>query len=306
MWQNNAVRKVLSNQLYLGHTVTFKSGVISYKNQKQVQKPKEDWIIVRNTHEPIISEEQFELVQKLHRQRIRPTKSTKEPYLLAGIAKCADCGSSMKYSKRVYNGKIQTTVTEYLGCINYTTFGLKQCFMHYINLKELEQAILQSVGALASKVCADEKGMLNKLMDSSDTENKAKVKQLNSEQKKLGKRKQQLDTLFLKLYEDRVTGQVSDEQYKLLTKNFEKEKLDIEIRLDEIEKFLTEQSEQKHDVERWVGIIKKYKDIESLDRYSANELFDKVLIGESETVDGVKKQKITILYRFVGDINCHL
>lgn len=306
MWQNNAVRKVLSNQLYLGHTVTFKSGVISYKNQKQVQKPKEDWIIVRDTHEPIISEEQFELVEKMHRQRLRPTKGTSEPYLLAGIAKCADCGSSMKYTTRVYEGKTKTTVTEYLCCMNYAIFSLKQCSMHYINLKDLEQAILQSVRTLATKVCADEKGMLKKLIESGDVETKAKTKQLSSEQKKLIKRKQQLDALFLKLYEDRVTGQVSDEQYKLLTKNFEKEKVELAIRLDEIEKFLTEKSEQKHDMERWVGLIKKYKDIESLDRYIANELFEKILIGESETIDGIKKQKISILYRFVGDINCHL
>lgn len=305
-WVNGAVRTLLANKLYLGHTVTFKSGVVSYKNQKQVQKPPEEWIVVHNTHEPIITEDQFELVQRLHRQRTRSTKKNAEPHILAGITRCADCHAAMRFSTKNYHGKTKDTVTNYLSCGTYATLGKAECTNHYINFRELTDLLLASIRELASQVCADEKGMLKKLLAVSSTESKSKEKQYRADQKKLAKRQQQLDAVFLKLYEDRATGQIAEDSYRLLSRNFEKEKSEITIRLTEIEQYLTSQAEEQADVEKWVRLIKKYRDIQVLDRYIANELLDKVYIGQQQTVDGVKRQKIDIHYRFVGNLNGRL
>lgn len=305
-WGNGAVRTILSNQLYLGHTVTFKTGVISYKNPRQVAKPEDEWIIVRDTHEPIISEEQFELVQRLHRGRIRKTKTTSEPHILAGITKCADCHASMKYNVKLYEGKNHTTQTEYLYCMTYATFGKERCLNHYINYGELTEVILKSIRSLAKRVTNDEQGMLKLLLTVGSEENAEKERQFRSESTKLTKRKAQLDAVFLKLYEDRATGNISEENYKLVSRNFEREKAEVELLLTEITDFLKNREQEQIDITRWVALIKKYKDIDTLDCFTANELLDKVYIGHPKIVDGVRTQKIDIYYRFVGNLDDRL
>lgn len=302
-WSLTQIRTILNNEVYLGHTISFKTGLISYKNRKKIRKPKEDWITIKNTHEPIISQEMFDLVRLRKASRQKDVKEKNEPHIFSGIVKCADCGSGMRYNHRIYHGQNGDTDTSHMYCIKYARLGKEECTNHYLNYNEFCKLILISIQKWTKMVSHDEEFLLKKVFSTGNSERNTLLKQYAAEHKKISKRQLELDALFAKLYEDRVTGAISERNYIMLSDKYQAEQAQYENRLIELKTLTSKQEQTIDNTYKWIELIRKYKDIKELDRYTINELIESIYVGQGQTINGERIQKIDINYRFIGNID---
>lgn len=255
--------------------------------------PQDEWIITLGTHEPLVSQETWELVQKLISARYRPIKSNSEqPF--AGITKCEDCGYTLGYSN--------SHGIEYYSCCNYRRHGSKVCSSHYVRKDVLEQVVLDDIRKYSklAKNKADE--LTQQLYEQNGDKNASRIKALNDELEKLNTRYAELDGILKRLYEDNVSGRLSNDRFNRFLSDYEKEQSDIQVKIETLNKEIEGTKANQKDTDSWIKLIRKYTKIKELDRTVLSELVDKITVGETIEVDGHKTTDITIYYRFVGAV----
>ena len=198
-WVIRAVCDILKDETYIGNSVHGKQTNVSYKNKKSIRRPESEWFRVENTHEPIISKDIFNQVQKQIASRRRPMKSGKTQ-IFAGLVKCADCGWSLSYCEH----KNKSGATGYFNCSKFRQLGKVggQCTAHYIRYDTLYTYVLARLQDWISQAHTDEKELLNRLLKTSDKESAKAHKKQSAKLAKAEKRKAEVDRLFVKLYED--------------------------------------------------------------------------------------------------------
>ena len=303
-WSSVTVSGLLRNEAYIGNMVQHKSEVFSYKDRRMTAVPKEEWIRVENTHEPIISMDVWEQCRRMDRGTVHPRQnSMKETSLFSGLLYCADCGFAMRCQierRRRKNG-VTARYERYL-CGSYSRSGHTACSTHSIPVQVLSELVLNDIWAKADEVFYHEEEIAQCLMERRQKQSRAELSAMQKSMRFLEKRVAELDRLIRSAYEDKVDGSIPAELCAELLRGYQKERAENSTRLQEIEKQQAEMQTAENEVQEWRSLIRRYRDIDTLDRETLLKLIDRIEIGEAHTEDGNKVRDIKIYYKFVGYI----
>lgn len=296
-WHVTSIRAILNNEVYLGKLVYGKQRNKSMKSKEKVRNPKEDWIVVENCHEPIITQELWDTVHKILNAKHRPAKAG-EVQMFAGLLYCSDCGHFLTYSQK------QRKDGSYHGaysCWMYKTHGKEYCASHYITFDTIYELVLIDIqrNLFQYRKNTDKfKSILSRKYQS-DSQKQAEQITLEYEQKQ--KRCEELDKIISRLYEDNVLGRIGDERYESMSQSYELEQVEIKKALPILKSKIDELKRQSDCADNFINVIKKYTIIDKLDAAILNELIDKIVVHHKEQAeDGRTFQQIEIYYRFVG------
>lgn len=293
-WSSTVVVDVLERMDYLGHTVNFKTHRKSYKQKKKIENDKSEWKIFENTHEPIIDKSTFDIVQKIRANRKRPTKMGEMP-MFSGILYCADCGKKLSFHRRANDPDTKHNFV----CSNYRS-DTHNCSMHYIRNVVVEQLVLENLREVVSYVKAYEDEFVQMVMDA---DIKQKSKELAKKKRVLSdkeKRYTQLDGLFQRIYEDNVSGKLSDERFVKLSQGYEAEQKDLQSEIEALRMELSQEEQQSVNVKSFLFTVKKYTEIPELTSEIVHEFIDRIIVHEADKSSGKRIQEIEIIYNHIG------
>ena len=301
-WNDTTVKSILRNEVYLGHMVQNKTGTVSYKNHKQITKPQSEWIKVENTHEPLISQDVWDAVQRMdnHPGRGRTGKSGMIA-LFGGILRCMDCGSSLRYMRdyrKTTSGK-EPEFKSYV-CNRYAIGGKDACSTHYINQKALIAVVLTDIRSKAILAQRNREALKERILAMKKTSNEEKTSLLKTELTVIDKRLAELEKLIQAAYEDKVMGRIPEGVYINLLNKYESERSEKLECKKELSAKLAASEESEKSVDDWLDLIQDYAQLEELDRATLVRLIQKIEIGEKCVVDGHVERDINIYYNFVG------
>ncbi|MCL2299949.1 MAG: recombinase family protein [Firmicutes bacterium] len=303
LWNDVTIRVIIRNEAYIGHMVQNKTGKMSYKSKKCIDKPRDEWIKVEGTHEPVIDMDIWNLCVQLDQKNVKP-RSTKKgaPSLFSGLVRCMDCGFMMRCNQESLTKK-DGTVSTYVSyfCGNYARSGRSACSAHIIYQQPLEELVLEDIRRYTGRILEDEDGLRQELKTLKDNDSAARQKADRAQQKTLQVRLNDLERLTRSLYEDKVLGSVPNAVFKNLMQGYEQERQEKAAALEETECRLAESVQNDRDVESFLSAVKKYVALESLDREMLLELVDYIEVGERLEGEGKQKYRdITIHYQFMG------
>ena len=257
-WATNTIVHILERKEYLGHTVNFKTEKVSYKVKSSVENPEEKQVIFENTHEPIIDLATWERVQELRKQRKRPNRYD-EVGLFSGLLFCADCGSVL-YQQRYEN---KTRKQDCYICGNYKK-RTHDCTAHFIRTDLLTAGVTANLRKVTSYAAKHEKQFMKLLIEQNEDggkrRNAAKRKELDAAEKRIA----ELSAIFKRLYEDSVTGRISDERFAELSADYEAEQKQVKSRAAELQAELAKAQEATVNAEKFMKVVRKYTSFEEL------------------------------------------
>ena len=297
-WTISQVRKILQDETYIGNSVHNKQATVSFKCKKRVNRPRNEWWKVENTHEAIINKADFDRVQEqiANRRRQRKDGTTQ---IFAGLVKCADCGWTMGYCVNKQN-KIPYG---YYHCIKNGQ-GLNQCSMHYIRYDVLYAYVLSRVQYWSTQVQKDGDVLLQRLLKSGDRERTAAKRKQTAELRKAEKRKVEVDRLFTKLYEDWSSGRITDYNFNMLSTKYQGEQTELDAKIQQLQETIEVATQTAVDAEKWLTLMKRFVSPTELTAELLNTLIEKILVHEAvKGEDGTRDQEIEIYYRFIGKID---
>lgn len=300
-WQDRSIYDILFRQEYIGDTINFKGTTKSFKDKSKIYFPKEQWKIFKNTHEPIIDEETWNTVQRIRENRQRPTKIGKIN-IFSGHLFCKDCGSKLYYcTSRSY-----TENKHFYRCSKYKNTSSKSCTSHTIREHILKELVLENIKQVLSYIRSYEDLFIKQKLETSLEEQK-KIDSIN---KKLlsqyEKRIKDIDNLIQHIYEDNISGKITDERFTILSLNYEKEQKELKSKVKELANKLDTTKQQELDLSSFVSKVKQYTEISELTPEIINELIDKIYVYQSKKVNGKPTQQIDIYYNGIGIINIPL
>lgn len=297
IWDLMSIKYILSQTAYAGHTVNFQTAVKSYKTKKQIRLPKEDWIIYRNTQEPIIDEKTFETVQQMRKVKRARTKYN-EPNMFSGLLYCADCGNHLTIQRVARNRKMDN-----FSCATYRKKKKGLCSCHRILVSDLETIVKEDLQKVCEYVFLHEKEFTDEYLSGSKKETVKFQSKTKAELKRLSERQEEIGRIIRKLYEDNVCGRITDERFDFLAKSYEDEGNDLKTKIQELKNALASSVQEEEKLSKFLKVVKSYTKIEELTPEILNSFIEKIYIGETEKYDGRKMQEVEIIYKFVGAIN---
>ncbi len=295
LWKASTISRMLLRQEYIGHTVNFKTHRQSYKQKKQIQNAPEDWLVFKNTHEPIIDMDTWNTVQKIRKNRRRITRLGNMGFL-SGLLYCADCGARLYLSR----GDGWSRDKEYFVCSTYRNVR-GGCTSHHIKNVAIEQFLLEHLRQITAYVRESREEFLQKISQTSEQLRSRQMKAAIEERDKALSRIQALDGIIQQLYEDNINGKVSDQRFRKMTDNYEIEQQQLTLHAQSLEQLIQRTQEQKLGAEYFVALCDKYKDITELNTEIVHLFIQKIFVFQAEKVDGKKSQKIRILYNYIGE-----
>ena len=297
-WTIAQVKSILHDETYIGNSVHNKQSNISFKCKKTVRKPPSEWVRIENTHDPLVSREVFDRVQEQTAIRRRSMKD-QTTQIFAGLVKCADCGWSMRFA----TNKTVSRPFSYFTCSRYGQ-GTGNCSSHYIRYDVLYAFVLSRVQYWAKEVQDHEDTVLQRLIKTGDKNRDSANRKAAADLKKAEKRQRDLDTLFTKLYEDRVSEKITERNFSMLSQKYQQEQEELEAKVTALQNQLRQSEEQVTGVEQWVELVKQFSRPTELTALMLNTLVEKILIHTAtKNPDGTREQEIEIFFRFVGKID---
>jgi hypothetical protein len=292
-WHCETVNNILRSRIYLGDMIQGIYDCARFKRTPTKRRPQDHWIITPNTHEPIVSAEIWEQAQNSISSRKRVTH-TGELQLFAGFIKCEDGGYAMGYSNS--QGIPQYT------CGQYRRYGREYCSAHYIRKDILTDIVINDIRKYARLASEDENGLAQQLLSMNDEKEERQMWVLDSELSAAKARHLELDKIIKRLFEQSVSGNITENRFQKLNAEYEAEQSGLEKRIGEIRNELDTIRQSWRDSSAWLNVIKEYADIRELDRIVLSELIDKITVGEARIVNGEKVIDVTIYYRFIGAV----
>ena len=297
-WNSSSVIKMLSVQEYCGDILNFKTYSKSYKNKKRLENDRENWAIFKDVHEPIIERAVFEQVQqKRGRMRKRQAKDG-ERSMFSGLLVCADCGSNLHFHFNQGNPEIK-----YFNCSNYKGNRGTCGSTHYVRVDFLEQVVLGEIRRLTKYAGLYEDDFLKEVIGHSrqaeETERRLKEKELKS----LLARDDELDGLFERIYEDNVSGKLSDDRFAKMSRRYEEEQKELSEKIKKLRSEIEKQNSRAASTDMFVSIVRKYTRARKLTPRMLNELVEKIEVYNAERIDGEWVQRLRIHYNCVGEMN---
>ncbi|PNP92520.1 recombinase [Listeria newyorkensis] len=294
-WAAKNVKMILENEVYIGHMVSHKTQTKSFKNKQLVPVPKEDWIIVKNTHEAIIDEETFEIVQKFISIKKRLNKSGKSN-IFAGLIKCPDCGRGL----RLTNGSSKRAR---LRCGTYTR-NTNLCTHHSIAYDDLSEIVLKDIQKHVGNMDELGEAFVEEMRTLSTSNGDKKVQQYQNELTSVENRMEELDGIIMKLFEQNVLGKISDERFFKMSASYETEQSEIKQRCEDLKANVKAEEKKKQSTDLFLEIIRRYENAEILTRSMLVELIDTIYVYHPEGEGKERTQRVEINYRFLSGSQC--
>lgn len=298
-WCQTYLRSILKNEMYVGCMVQGRQYTPSYRSKKREPVPKEDWIVVPDMHEPIVTRELFDEAQKKMQARKKVIKPLDEPRLFSGLFYCEACGTAMRQHTTA-NGKYT-----YFICGKHHAIGKLACSSHYINYDIFYQVIQEDIRRNAKLFSEDSEQAAKKLMELKCADEQKQTTKMKRDLASSKKRLADLDVKLKRAYDDNMSGKLPDHIFSMFIADYDAERAGLRSSISDMEKALEKVRDAKSDIDRFAALIKKYTSFEELDRFMLNELIDRITIYETPGMgrNRIGKEKtITIYYKFVGAI----
>lgn len=296
-WNSSTITKILSLQEYCGDILNFKTYSKSYKNKKRISNDRENWVVFQDIHEAIIERAVYEQVQQ-KRGKIRKRRTNNgEHNMFSGLLVCADCGSNLHFHFNQGNPEIK-----YFNCSNYKGNRGTCTSTHYVRVDFLEEVVLGEIRRLTkfASLYEDEfvKAVIGHSQQAEQTDRKLKEKEL----KAFLARDEELDGLFERIYEDNVSGKLSDDRFAKMSRRYEDEQKELSEKIKKLRSEIEKQSSRSMTTDMFIGLVRKYTRARKLTPRMLNELIEKIEVFNAEKIDGVWEQQLRIHYNCVGTI----
>ncbi len=296
-WNSSTVTKILSLQEYCGDILNFKTYSKSYKNKKRIDNDRENWVVFKDVHEPIIDRAVWEQVQQKRGTRRRRRTNDGEKNMFSGLLVCADCGNNLHYHFNQGNPEIK-----YFNCSNYKGNRGTCTSTHYVRVDFLEQVVLGEIKRLTKFASHYEDDFVKAVMGSSQQsvalDRKLKEKELTL----LQARDEELDGLFERIYEDNVSGKLSDDRFAKMSRRYEEEQKEVSEKIKALRSEMDKLSSKTVTADMFISTVRKYTQAKTLTPRMLNELIDRIEVHQAEKIDGEWVQHLTIHYNCVGAI----
>ena len=312
-WSASRISHILRNPFYKG------AHLVCRTHQKGIRSgtvdiiPREDWEIIENCHEAIVTPEEWDKVQELIDGRPAIMEGNACPFynIFHGIIYCATCGKSMQVryekvgrtGKSRFTGKMREPIDKaYYICQTYNRLGKNACTSHKIEARDLYDLVLKDIQELAAMALQDADAFYSRLCRRMERQYQTDASEAQRECEKLEVRNQEIDDLFLNLYTDKAKGILSEQRFLKLTSAMEQEQEANRKRLQDLSLLIRRTESQESDVQTFIHEIRQYAAIQELDEAMLHRLISRIVVGEMKKVDGQKQQEVKIIYNFVGEI----
>lgn len=301
-WTRETLSAILGREEYLGHTVNLRTRTKSYKDKRKEDNPKEGWLIFKNTHEAIIDQETFDIVQKMRshkRSNQRYKNRSGHENLFAGLVFCGTCGRKHYFCPQEKNGLNH----DHYKCSGYRK-PIDGCENpHYIQKSALIEIVSDKLRQTIQEVHFNQEAFLKKLEQQSQAQfnkdNKRQQLQLHKDEH----RSKEIDSIIQKLYEDNLLGKISDERFVKLSQSYEEEQKQLQTSISDLTEKLAKQQEDNLNISKFMTRISKYTELPELTVEIVNELIDKIVIHKPTGTKRNRIIQIDIYYNFIGKLN---
>ena len=296
-WGSSTICNLLEKREYLGHTINFKTRK-HFKDKKSHYVPEDEWTIFENTHEAIIDQQTFDLVQKIRGNVRRYPDGWGEAAPLTGLLYCADCGGKM-YVHRTNNGK---RISQYT-CSQYSKVPVgKLCTtQHRINEDVVLSLVSEMLKAIAEYAKHDRAEFVRVVQEAQSSQQTAEVRKQRTRLATAKQRVSELEVLLCKIYEDNILGKLSDSRYATLDAQYEKEQSELTVEISDLEKAIKSYEKHEKDADRFIALIDKYENFDKLTIAMLNEFIEKILVHERDRKGSIQTtQEVEIYFNFVG------
>lgn len=301
-WTRETLSAILGREEYLGHTVNLRTRKKSYKDKRKVDNPKEDWLIFKNTHEAIIDQETFDIVQKMRshkRSNQRYKNRAGHENLFAGLVFCGTCGRKHYFCPQEKNGLNH----DHYKCSGYRK-PIDGCENpHYIQKSALIEIVSGKLRQTIQEAHFNQEDFLKKLEQQSQAQFNKDNKNQRQQLQKDEHRSKEIDTIIQKLYEDNLLGKISDERFVKLSQSYEEEQRQLQTSISDLTEKLTKQQEDNLNISKFMTRILKYTELPELTVEIVNELIDKIVIHKPTGTKRNRIIQIDIYYNFIGKLN---
>lgn len=297
LWTVEMVRKILLNQSYVGDVINFKTYSKSFKLKKRLENDKENWQIHKDVHEPIISREVFEEVQK----SFGDTKYRKPKYIeknmFAGFLKCSDCEANLNYKFTHDNPD-----NHYFSCRNNRAQNGLCKKAHHIRVDVLTNLVKNDIANIVRFATNFEDEFVKIVVDEDYKRIQATQKKNLEALNKMLARDKELDTLCEKVFEEKILGNLSEERFLKLSQKYEEEQFELKAQIKHMKKVVAEEKAHELNADGFLKIVRKYSEIEELTLDILHEFIDKIVVHHREEAMGETIQKVEIYYKMIGHI----
>ena len=312
-WGSARISHILRNPFYKGAHLVCRTHQKGIRSNTYDIIPREDWEIIENCHEAIVTPEEWDKVQELIDGRPAIMEGNACPFynIFHGIIYCATCGKSMQVryekvgrtGKNRFTGKMREPIDKaYYICQTYNRLGKNACTSHKIEARDLYDLVLKDIQELAAMALQDADAFYSRLCRRMERQYQTDASEVQRECEKLEVRNQEIDDLFLNLYTDKAKGILSEQRFLKLTSAMEQEQEANRKRLQDLSLLIRRTESQESDVQTFIHEIRQYAAIQELDEAMLHRLISRIVVGEMKKVDGQKQQEVKIIYNFVGEI----
>ncbi|HFU4054419.1 TPA: DUF4368 domain-containing protein [Streptococcus suis] len=302
-WTRETLSAILGREEYLGHTVNLRTRTKSYKDKRSIDLPREDWLIFKNTHEAIIDQETFDIIQKMRshkRSNQRYKNRLGHENLFAGLVFCGTCGRKHYFCP--FESKTGLNHDHYK-CSGYRR-PIDGCENpHYIQKSALIEIVSDKLRQTISEAQLDRENFLKKLEQQSQAQFSKDNKHQRQQLQKDEHRSKEIDRIIQQLYEDNLLGKISDERFVKLSQTYEEEQKQLQTSISDLTEKLAKQQEDSLNISKFMTRISKYTEVSELTVEMVNELIDKIVIHKPTGTKRNRIIQIDIYYNFIGKLN---
>ena len=297
LWSHGMVHRILTNQSYIGDVVNFKTYSKSFKLKKRIDNGRENWQIHKNIHEPIISRELFEEIQKsFGNTKYRKPKHIQKN-IFAGLLKCSDCGANLNYKFTHDNPD-----NHYFSCRNNRAQNGLCKKTHHIRVDVLTYLVKNDIANIVQFATEFEDEFVKIVVDENYKRIQATQKKNFEMLSKMLARDKELDTLCEKVFEEKILGNLSEERFLKLSEKYEEEQFELKAQIKNMRKIVAEEKKHELNADGFLQIVKKYSSVKELTSEILHEFIDKIIVHHKEKVFGETIQKIEIYYNMIGQV----
>lgn len=298
-WTTQTVASMLKLKEYLGHTVNFKTAKKNFKSKRSIKNPEEKQAVFENTHEAIIDQELWEVVQKIRSQRHRPTR-TGEIALFSGLMFCADCGSPLTLLRHRDNGVVRDNYI----CSKYrTSWGTKKCEAHYIQVTVLKELVLDNLRHVIAFARDFENEFVQQVTDNVLADQMKQQSTIKRQLEQQERRIAEIDAIIPRLYEDMVSGKLTDERFAKMSAAYEQEQKALVKSSADLKKTFASCENQKANINSFLRLVKSYIEPKELTPEILHTFIEKIVVHSPDRSSGQRIQQVDIYYNFVGQFD---
>jgi site-specific DNA recombinase len=295
-WISTTVGKILEDEVYLGHTINLKYTTLSYKNKKRVKRPENEQIRIENTHEPLIDQTTWDIIQDIRRHKRRPAKMA-EQNIFSGMIYCKDCGKALVLSR----AHTMDAVKNNFQCSTYRKRGKETCSGHYIRESQLAAILLDDLRRVTHFARQNELLFAKHITQKNGAEIRREIARTERELDGLKRRDTELTALFKRLYEDNVLGKIPNEVFRKLSDDYLAEQKEVQTAIPKRESELERLKGSVANVSAFIEKAKQYTEINELTAEILHLFIERVTVGEREEKwSHTAPQEINIYYRDIG------